>query len=170
MKKSLYGLFSNSGCLKLEAFTDVDCNSSIDDKISTSSYYTLIGGNIVTWRSKKQVVVTKSSVEAEYKAITHGVYELMWLQILLSELGFRGDGPIRLYYDNKVTINIAYNPIQHDKTKHVEIDRHFIKELNNGLICMPFLKSENELVMFSPRDLVARFFICINLRESVSYC
>ena len=60
--------------------------------------------------------------------------------------GFRPKGPMKLYYGNKATIDIAHNPVQHDRTKHVEIDRHFIKEkLNSGCICTPFVRSGDQL-------------------------
>ena len=80
-------LFSNHGHLRLEAFTDADWAGSVDDRRSTSGYCTLLGGNLVTWRSKKQSVVARSSAEAEYRAMAHGVCELLWLQTFLRDLG-----------------------------------------------------------------------------------
>ena len=65
----------------------------------------------------------------------HDVCELLWLKIILGDLKVRWDEPMRLYCDNKSTTSIAHNPVQHDQTKHIEIDRHFIKEkLDSGLI------------------------------------
>ena len=105
-----------------------------------------IGGNLVTWRSKKQNVVARSSAEVEYRAMSHGVCELLWLRILMGELGFNLEKPVNLYCDNKAAISIAHNPVQHDRTKNVEVDRHFIKEkLTNGIISVPFVKSEDQL-------------------------
>ena len=63
-------------------------------------------------------MVAKSSAEAEYRAIAHGICELLWLQVLLKDLGIHGDGPMKPYCDNKATINIAHNPVQHGITKH----------------------------------------------------
>jgi len=69
-----------------------------------------------------------------------GVCELLWLKILLDDLKIEVTGPMRLYCDNKSAISIAHNSVQHDKTKHVEVDRHFIKEkLDSGLICSLFI-------------------------------
>jgi hypothetical protein len=80
-------------------------------------------------------VVARSSAEAEFRAMAHGVCEILWLKILLKELGFDSKDSVRLYCDNKAAISIAYNPVQHDRTKHVEIDHHFIKEkLREGII------------------------------------
>jgi hypothetical protein len=152
-------LFSNHGHLRLEAFTDADWAGSIDDRRSTSGYCTFLGGNLVTWRSKKQAVVARSSAEAEYRAMSHGVCELLWLQTFLRDLGFPDASPMKLYCDNKAAINIAHNPVQHDRTKHIEIDRHFIKEkLNNGLICMPFVRSEDQLADVFTKGLSSRSF------------
>jgi len=72
--------------------------------------------------------------------MARGVCELLWLKILLKELGFDSKDSMRLYCDNKATINIAHNLVQHNRTKHVEIDQHFIKEkLRAGIICTPYV-------------------------------
>jgi hypothetical protein len=73
-------------------------------------------------------VVARSTTEAKYRAIALGVSERVWLQRVLLELGLSEKDPIMLYCDNKAAISIVNNPVQHDGTKHVEIDRHFIKE------------------------------------------
>ena len=73
-------------------------------------------------------MVARSSAAAKYRAIANGVCELLWLQRVLAELQRPVTSPLRLYRDNKAAISIAQNPIQHDRTKHVEVDRHFIKE------------------------------------------
>ncbi|KAL6983238.1 Beta-galactosidase 8 [Sarracenia purpurea var. burkii] len=152
-------LFSNHGHLRLESFTDVDWAGSIDDRRSTSGYCAFLGGNLITWRSKKQTVVARSSVEAEYRAMAHGVCELLWFQTFLLDLGLLDSGPMRLYCDNKAAINIAHNPVQHDRTKHIEVDRHFIKEkLNNGSICMPYVKSEDQLADVFTKGLSSKVF------------
>ena len=83
---------------------------------------------MVTWKSKKQHVVAQSSAETKFRDMALGIYELMWLKGLLRELQVNLENPMRLYCDNKAAINIAHNLVQHDRTKHVEIDRHFIKE------------------------------------------
>jgi hypothetical protein len=92
-------------------------------------------------------------------AMAHGVCEVLWLRILLGELGLLGKGPLMLYCDNKAAIDIAHNPIQHDHTKHVEIDRHFIKEnLDRGVICMPYVSSSNQLADVLTKGLPERLF------------
>ena len=91
-------------------------------------------------------VVSRSSIEAEFRAIALGICELMWFNTLLKELYVKVDEPMRLYCDKKVAISIAYNPVQHDRTKHVEIDWHFIQEkIDEGVICTPFVASKSQL-------------------------
>ena len=98
------------------------------DRKSTSGYCTYVWGNLITWRSKKQNVVSRISVEAEYRSMANGVCEVLWIKRVLDELKQEIKLPIKLFCDNKVAINITHNPVQHDKTNHIEIDRHFIKE------------------------------------------
>lgn len=76
--------------------------------------------------------------------MTHGVCELLWLRMLITELCLHVLEPMNLYCDNKIAISIAHDPVQHDKTKHVEVDCHFIKDyLKAGRICMPFVQTED---------------------------
>ena len=79
-------LFKKNNTLTLEAYTDVDYASSIVDRRSTIGYCTFLGGNLVTWRSKKQNVVARLSAELEFKAIAQGLCELLWLKIILDDL------------------------------------------------------------------------------------
>jgi hypothetical protein len=87
-----------------------------------------LGGNLVSWRSKKQDVVSRSTAEAEYRAMAQGLSEMLWSRNLLDELKILKTSCVNVWCDNKSAINIANNPVQHDRTKHVEIDRFFIKE------------------------------------------
>ena len=113
----------------------------------------------MTWRSKKQNVVARSSAEAEFRAMALGVCELLWLKIILEDLKIKWEGPMKLYCDNKSAINIAHNPVQHDRTKHVEVDRHFIKEkLDSGLICTPFVSTDGQLADILTKGLSGKLF------------
>nr|XP_051217850.1 uncharacterized mitochondrial protein AtMg00810-like [Lolium perenne] len=101
-------LFSNYGHLKIEGYTDADWAGCLDDRKSTAGYCMFLGGNLVSWRSKKQSVVARSTAEAEFRSMASGLCELMWLRILLSELGLLVNVPICLYCDNQAAINIGY--------------------------------------------------------------
>ena len=91
--------------------------------------------------------------------MAHGVCEILWLRILLLDLGLYQSSPLMLYCDNKAAINIANNPVQHDRTKHIEIDRHFIKEkLDAIIICMPYVRSANQLADILTKGLSVSSF------------
>jgi hypothetical protein len=80
-------LYKSNGSLRVECYTDADWAGSLDDRRSTSGYCTFVGGNLVTWRSKKQNVVARSTAEAEFRAMAHGICEVLWLKIILLDLG-----------------------------------------------------------------------------------
>ena len=152
-------LFKKGEGLTLEAYSDADYAGSIVDRRSTSGYCTFLGGNLVTWISKKQNVAARSSAEAEFKAMALGICELLWLKIILEDLKIQWEAPMRLYCDNKSAISIAHNPVQHDRTKHIEVDRHFIKEkLDSGLICTPFVSIGSQLADVLTKGLIGIAF------------
>jgi hypothetical protein len=133
-------LYKKHENLKLECYTDVDYAGDLTDRRSTLGYCTLLGGNLVTWRSKKQNVVSRSSAEVEFRSMTLGICELLCIKIILEDLRIKWEELMRLYCDNKFAIGIAHNPVQHDRTKHVEVDIHFIKDkIESGLICIPYV-------------------------------
>ncbi|KAM1176336.1 hypothetical protein ACFX19_029237 [Malus domestica] len=119
----------------------------------------LWGGNLVTWRSRKQKVVALSSAEAEYRGMAKGVCELLWLRRLLAELECPSMSTSNLFCDNKAGIDISHNPIQHDCMKHVEVDIHFIKEkLDGNIIQFSFVKSKDQLADILTKDVASQAF------------
>ncbi|PRQ42655.1 putative RNA-directed DNA polymerase [Rosa chinensis] len=152
-------LFAKKDKLIVEGYTDADWAGSKVDRRSTSGYFTFVGGNLVTWRSKKQKVVARSSAEAEFRGMAHGVCELLWIRHLLKDLGFKNRKTMDLHCDNKAAIEIAHNPVQHDRTKHVEVDRHFIKEnLDRKIIYFPFVQSEEQLADILTKAVSGKVF------------
>jgi len=152
-------LFERNGNANLEAYTNADYAGSIVDRRSTTGYCTFLGGNLVTWRSKKQHVVARSSAEVEFRAMAQGICELLWLKIILEDLRIKSDDLTRLYCDNKSAISIAHNLVQHDRTKHIEVDRHFIKEkLDTGLICTLYVPSQDNLADILMKGLNSNYF------------
>ncbi|CAL8991397.1 unnamed protein product, partial [Prunus brigantina] len=152
-------LFSKHDNLAIEAYTNADWDGSVSDRRLTTGYCTFVGGNLVTWHSKKQSVVARSSAEADFRAMAHCVCELLWLKILFRDLRITIQGPMRLFCDNKAAISIVHNPVQHDRTKHIEIDRHFIKEkLSQGLICTPYVKTNDQLADILTKGVSSKVF------------
>ena len=82
----------------------------------------------MTWWNKKKDVIFRSSAEAEYKLMTHTTYEMMWLKNLLLEFDFRHLSPMPMFCDNQFAIYIAQNPEFHERTKHIEIDCHMVRD------------------------------------------
>ena len=88
-----------------------------------------------------------------------GVCELLWVKIIMEDLKVQRSKPMKLYCDNKSAISIAHNPVQHDRTKHMEIDIHFIKEkLDSGLICTPYVPTGHQLVDVLTKGLCNNVF------------
>ncbi|KAM0028505.1 putative RNA-directed DNA polymerase [Helianthus debilis subsp. tardiflorus] len=157
-------LFQCNKNLIIQAYTDPDWAGDKGDRRSTSGYFTLVGGNLVTWRSKKQKVVALSSAEAEFPGIARGLAAVLWIRKLLNEIGFPQTEASMIMCDNKAAIQISENPVQHDRTKHVEVDMHFIKEkLENGVIELPFVHSEDQLA-----DILMKAVNAKNLNHCLS--
>ena len=149
----------NVDCQSVDAYSDADCAGAIDDRRSTSGYFTFVGGNLVTWRSKKQNVVARSSAKAKFRGMTLGICEALWLRLLLMDLGYLPRQPIRLYCDNKAACDIAHNPVQHDHTKHVKVNIFFIKEkLDEKIVELPKIRSEDQLADILTKAVSSRVF------------
>jgi hypothetical protein len=112
----------------LQAFTDADWTGCPDDRKSTTGFAIFLGSNLLSWSSKKQAIVSRSSTEAEYRSMAMATAELLWLQSLLSELGITNPQSPVLWCDNLGATFLAANPIFHVRLKHIEIDFHFIRE------------------------------------------
>ena len=140
--------------LCLTYYTDVDQALYPDDRRSTSGYYTLLGSNLISWSSSKQKVVSHSSIESEYRGLANAVAELTWMESLLYELQISFSPPPLLFCDNISATYVAVNPILHSRTKHVEIDYHFVHEkVSIGSLVVHFTPFESQLANIMTRTL-----------------
>lgn len=121
---------------KVVAYSDSDWAKCPITRKSVSGYCVFVNGNLVSWKSKKQNTLSKSSAEAEYRSMASATCEVMWVLKILKDLGV-GECllPVDLCCDNRSAIQIAANPVMHEKTKHFDIDVHLIREkVSSGLI------------------------------------
>ncbi|KAL3507064.1 hypothetical protein ACH5RR_032446 [Cinchona calisaya] len=147
-------LYHNHGHSRIECFSDADWAGSKIDRRSTTGYCVFVGGNLVSWKSKKQNVVSRSSAESEYRAMAQSTCELIWIHQLLSEIGLDTSLPMKLWCDNQVAVHIASNPVLHERTKHIEVDCHFIHEkIQQNLISTNHVKTGELLADFFTKAL-----------------
>jgi len=111
----------------IQGFCDSDWASDIDDKKSTTGCCVYFGSNLVSWSSHKQKVVSQSSTEAEYREIAVVLADIIWLQSLLSELHISCIMP-KIYSDNLGAVLLSANLFMHSRSKHFEIDIHFVRD------------------------------------------
>ncbi|XP_038984427.1 secreted RxLR effector protein 161-like [Phoenix dactylifera] len=142
-----YGILYKAGeCSSLIGYSDSDWAGCLDDMKSTSGYVFSLGSGICSWASKKQNIVAQSSAEAEYVAAAKATSQAVWLRRILENIGERREEETILFCDNKSAIAIGKNPISHDRTKHIAIKYHFIREaIENGEIQLKYCKSEEQL-------------------------
>ncbi|KAK2965361.1 hypothetical protein RJ640_013824 [Escallonia rubra] len=139
-------LYSNHGHSYIECFSDADWAGSKLDRKSTTGYCVFVGGNLVSWKSKKQSVVSRSSAESEYRAMAQSTCEVMWICHLLEEISLKPPLPAKLWCDNQAARHIASNPVYHERTKHIEVDCHFIREkIQENLISTSYVKTGEQL-------------------------
>ncbi|XP_023640611.1 uncharacterized protein LOC111831153 isoform X2 [Capsella rubella] len=125
---SINTLTAYSDVNNLTAYSDADWGGCPDTRRSTSGYCVFLGQNLVSWSAKRQPTVSRSSSEAEYKGVANAVAELTWLRNLLRELHLPVVKASVVYCDNISSVYLASNPVQHQRTKHIELDIHFVRE------------------------------------------
>ena len=127
-----------------------------------------LGNNLVSWSARKQPTVSRSSTEAEYKAIANATAEVTWIQSLLKELGVVQRTDPTLWCDNLGATFLTANPVFHARTKHIEIDFHFVREkVAAGALQVQFISSADQIAdIFTkalPRDAFVRLKYDLNL-------
>ncbi|MFS7989377.1 putative RNA-directed DNA polymerase [Helianthus anomalus] len=132
--------------LDLLGYADADWAKCLSTRKSVTGYCIYLGDCLVSWKSKKQSTVSRSSAEAEYRAMCSATCEIMWLKNLLSELSVNCSLPIVLKCDSQSALSIAVNPVFHERTKHFELDLHFLREqVSNGIVNPEKVDSESQI-------------------------
>ncbi|XP_028547978.1 uncharacterized protein LOC110101801, partial [Dendrobium catenatum] len=121
-----FGLPIAPGALQLRCYTDADWAADVTDRKSVSGFCTFLGPNLISWSVKKQNTVARSSTEAEYRSLSAATSDVLWIRRLANDLGIPQTSPTTIHCDNISAIALANNPIFHARTKHIEIDHHFI--------------------------------------------
>ncbi|KAL0745679.1 hypothetical protein Bca101_101817 [Brassica carinata] len=135
-----------NGSTEVVGYCDADWAGDRADRRSTTGYCTFIGGNLVTWKSKKQKVVFCSSVEAEYRAMLKLTNELVWIKGILKHLEIDQATPMTMHCDNQAAIHIASNSVFHERTKHIEVGCHKVRQMIIlGVILPCYTRSEDQL-------------------------
>ncbi|GJW57992.1 ribonuclease H-like domain-containing protein [Tanacetum coccineum] len=125
-----YGLqLFSSSTSDLVAYSDADWASCPTTRRSTSGYYVFLGNNLLSWSAKRQPTLSRSNAEAEYRGVANIVTEICWLRNLLRELHTPLSSATLVYYDNVSAVYLSCNPVQHQRTMHIEIDIHFVCDL-----------------------------------------
>ncbi|XP_019161438.1 PREDICTED: uncharacterized protein LOC109158074 [Ipomoea nil] len=107
-------VYQNHGHMNIECFADADYAGSKENRRSTTGFCVFFGGNLISWKSKKQNVVSRSSAESEYRAMAQATCEILWIYHILDEIGLKASIPAKLWCDNQAALHIAVNPVFHE--------------------------------------------------------
>ena len=119
---------SSNNDLNLSAYCDVDWASCSETRRSLTGCSIFLGQTIVSWKTKKQATVSHSSTEAEYRSLASTVCELLWISYILRDFDITVPLPIPIWCDNQATLHIVANPVFHERTKHLDIDCHLVRD------------------------------------------
>ena len=161
------GLFyPRNNNLKLRAFCDADWGTCKDSVRSLTGFCVFLGSLLVSWKTKKQKTVAKSSTEAEYHSMSATTSELEWLSHLMEDFCLDPQLPIVLHCDNKAAMHIAANPVFHERTKHLRINCHYTRDkVMEGFLKTSHVPSQEQLVdlLTEPLGELQHNYLCSRL-------
>ena len=153
-----HGLLYKPGPTQLSAFSDADYAGNPDTRHSTGGFCIYLGSNLISWSSKKQKTVSRSSAEAEYRQLAYTAAELSWLRSLFKDLHLYLVRP-QIWCDNISSIALASNPVFHARTKHLEVDYHYVREqVVRGQLLVNYLCSQDQLADLFTKGLSSSRF------------
>ncbi|CAL8115735.1 unnamed protein product [Prunus armeniaca] len=138
--------FPSQNSLQLRGYCDASWASCPTTRRSVIRYCVFLGNSLISWKSKKQSTISRSSAEAEYRSMAAITCELTWIRYVLQDLQVYHSGPAHVYCDNQAAIHIAANPVFHERTKHIELDCHLVREkLQAGQITTHYTPSKHQI-------------------------
>lgn len=151
--------FPRNSSLTLQGFSDADWAGCLDKRKSVTGQCFFLGNSVISWRTKKQITVSRSSSEAEYRALASATCEIQWFLYLLNDLHITCSKPHVLYCDNQSALHIVANPVFHERTKHLEIDCHIVREkLQAGVLKLLPVSSQDQIADFFTKPLLPKTF------------
>jgi hypothetical protein len=130
----------------LKAYCDSDWAQDVDDRKSVTGYVIYSQGGAIIWKSKKQPTTARSSAEAEYVSLADTVSELLWVLMAMKELGVTVEGDVSVFIDNQAAQAMAANPVNHERTKHIDVAYHFVREvIQAGVIKLFYINTKNNI-------------------------